>query len=85
MSVTPISGTLIRPIIIHDYAWIGMRATILSGVTIGEGGVVGAGAVLSTDISNYAVLVGNPSTRLNKSRTRDLRYERLRNLASIEA
>lgn len=74
-----------RPIIIHDYAWIGMRATILPGVTIGKGAVVGAGAVLATDVPEYAIVVGNPATRLNKSRTRDLRYEPLRNLASIEA
>jgi maltose O-acetyltransferase len=74
-----------RPIIIHDYVWIATKATILPGVTIGQGAVVGAGAVVSIDIPPYAIVVGNPATRLNKSRTPNLRYEPLRNIASIEA
>src|SRR5579862_2324492 len=39
-----------KPIIIGHHAWIGVRATILAGVTIGEGAVVMAGAVVARDV-----------------------------------
>jgi len=50
-----------RPIRIGDDVWIGMRATILSGVTIGDGAVIGAGAVVSEDVPPYTVATGNPA------------------------
>jgi acetyltransferase-like isoleucine patch superfamily enzyme len=52
---------LYKPIIIQDYVWIGMRATILAGVTIGEGSVVMAGAVVTQDVSSYMVVGGVPA------------------------
>lgn len=50
-----------RPIVIGDYAWIGMRTTILGGVTIGEGAVVMAGAMVTSDVPPYAVVGGVPA------------------------
>lgn len=50
-----------KPIVIEDYAWIGMRATILGGVTIGKGAVVMSGAVVSRDVPPYAVVGGVPA------------------------
>jgi len=50
-----------KPIVISDYVWIGMRATILGGVTIGEGAVVMAGAVVTRDVPPYAVVGGLPA------------------------
>lgn len=44
----------------HD-VWIGYGATILSGVKIGHGAVVGAQAVVSKDVPAYAIVVGNPA------------------------
>ena len=41
--------------------WIGDRATILSGVSIGNGAVIGASAVVTKDVSPYAVVAGNPA------------------------
>ena len=59
-----------RPVIIEDDVWIGARAVILPGVTIGHGSVVGACAVVSKDVPPYSVYVGNPGrivkTRNNK-------------------
>lgn len=46
---------------VEDEAWIGYGATILSGVTIGKGAVVGAKAVVTKDIPPYAIAVGNPA------------------------
>lgn len=55
-------------VIIEDYAWIGGGAIILPGVTIGEGSVIGAGAVVSKNVPPYSVAVGNPA-RVIKART----------------
>ena len=48
------------PIIIGDDVWIGYRATILSGVTIGQGAIIGAGSVVSRNVPPYAIAVGSP-------------------------
>lgn len=50
-----------KPVTIKDGCWICNRVIILPGVTIGEGTIVGAGAVVSKDIPDYAVAVGNPA------------------------
>ncbi len=49
------------PIIIKDDVWIGTDSIILSGVTIGQGAVIGAGTVVSKDIPPYAIAIGNPA------------------------
>lgn len=52
---------LTAPIIIKDYAWISFNATILKGVTIGEGAIVAANAVVVKDVPDYTLVVGNPA------------------------
>ena len=47
--------------IIHDDVWIGLHAIVLKGVTIGEGAIVGAGAVVASDVPPGARVVGNPA------------------------
>ena len=49
------------PVIIWNDVWIGQGATIMSGVKIGDGAVIGAHAVISKDVPDYAIMVGNPS------------------------
>jgi maltose O-acetyltransferase len=49
------------PIIIEDNVWLGVRATVLKGVRIGEGSVVGAGAVVTSDIPPRSVAFGVPA------------------------
>jgi acetyltransferase-like isoleucine patch superfamily enzyme len=49
------------PVKIGDGTWIGASATILDGVTIGTGCVVGAGALVTRDIPDYGVAVGAPA------------------------
>ena len=56
-----------RPVTIGDDVWIGSRVTILPGVTIGEGCVIGACAVVTKDVPPYSVAVGNPA-RVVKNR-----------------
>ena len=49
------------PIRIEDDVWIGCRAIVLGGVTIGRGAVVAAGAVVTRDVPPNAVVAGNPA------------------------
>jgi len=46
---------------IGNDVWIGYRATILDGVKIGDGAIVGLGALVAKDVPPYAVVVGNPA------------------------
>ncbi|WP_339305820.1 glycosyltransferase [Paenibacillus sp. FSL L8-0435] len=62
-----------KSIIIHDYVWIGANATILPGVTLGEGAVVAAGAVVSRNVDPYTVVGGVPARFITK-RNNDLVY-----------
>ena len=48
------------PVKIGDNCWIGAKATILPGVTIGEGTVIGAGSVVTKDIPSGVIAAGNP-------------------------
>jgi len=50
-----------RPVVIGDHVWIGMRATILPGITIGRGAVVAAGAVVTRDVAPLSVVAGVPA------------------------
>lgn len=49
------------PIVIKDNVWLGDRATVLKGVTIGENSVVGAGSVVTKDVPANVVVAGNPA------------------------
>lgn len=51
---------------IKDGVWIGMRAMIMPGVTLAEGAVVAAGAVVTKDIEPYAIVAGNPAKIIKK-------------------
>ncbi len=50
-----------KPVTICDDVWIGGRVTILPGVTIGQGAVIGACAVVTKDVQPYAIVAGNPA------------------------
>jgi acetyltransferase-like isoleucine patch superfamily enzyme len=62
------------PVVIGDRAWIAYRAIVLPGVTVGEGAVVAAGAVVTKDVPPFAVVAGNPA-RVVKQRNRELAYK----------
>lgn len=50
-----------KPISIGNEVWIGAHAVVLPGVTIGNGAIVAAGAVVSRDVPSYAVVAGVPA------------------------
>lgn len=67
---SPSFGVSSKPsvVTIHDYAWLGVRALVLPGVTIGRGAVVGAGAVVSRDVPAMAIVAGNPARVIGQRR-----------------
>lgn len=54
-------GYDVRPVVIGRNVWIGAKAVILPGVTIGDHAVVGAGAVVTRSVPAGVVVVGNPA------------------------
>ncbi|KAK4985047.1 hypothetical protein LTR66_000194 [Elasticomyces elasticus] len=50
-----------KPVSVGEDCWIGGNAIILPGVTVGKGAVVGAGSVVTKDVSQYTVVAGNPA------------------------
>jgi galactoside O-acetyltransferase len=54
------------PIVIHDRVWIGFGATILKGVTIGEGAIVASCSVVTRDVEPYTLVAGNPARIIRK-------------------
>ncbi len=65
-------------IILRDDVWIGWRAIICSGVTIGQGAIVAAGAVVTKDVPAYAIVGGNPA-KVIKYRFSPAVIEKLKN------
>jgi acetyltransferase-like isoleucine patch superfamily enzyme len=55
------SGLDVAPINIEDDVWIGARAIVLPGVTVGRGAVVAAGAVVTKDVEAFTIVGGVPS------------------------
>ena len=55
------NATYGRTIVIEDKVWIGINSTILPGVRIGYGAIVGAGSVVTKDVEPMTVVAGNPA------------------------
>lgn len=68
------------PVEIGDYAWIGSHVVIMPGVKIGRGSVIGAASVVTKNVPDYAIAVGNPAKTI-KYRNK----ERFDELAKIDA
>jgi acetyltransferase-like isoleucine patch superfamily enzyme len=67
-------------VIIGNAVWIGTSALILSGVTIHDGAVIGAGSVVTKDVPAYGIVAGNPA-RLLRHRFEPTVVEQLQNIA----
>jgi len=70
-----------RAIHVGDHAWIATGAVILPGVTIGRGAVVGACAVVTRSVPDFAVAAGNPARVRENVRCHDLAYSPVNFLA----
>jgi len=91
IAYNPIDSTTKGPIVVEDEVWIGTNALILSGVKIGKGAIVAAGAVVTKDVPNYAIVGGNPAkiikyrfseeliSELNKVNLKDFPLDKIKN------
>lgn len=67
-------GLKVGKVVIGNHAWICSRATVLPGVTIGDGAVVAAHAVAVKDVPPYTIVGGVPAKKLG-DRNRNLTYK----------
>lgn len=59
----------IKPVVIGDHVWIGAKAMIMKGVTIGEGAIVAAGAVVTKDVPPKTIVAGVPARVIKENVT----------------
>lgn len=71
---SPYFENMFTKVQIDDYSWIGTRAIILQGVTIGKGAVVGAGSVVTKDVEPFTFVAGVPAVKI-KERNKNLLYD----------
>jgi GT2 family glycosyltransferase/acetyltransferase-like isoleucine patch superfamily enzyme len=69
----PMFATRGGEVVIEDNVWIGVRAIILPGMHLGEGCVVGAGAVVTHDVEPYKIVAGIPARPIG-DRSRKIEY-----------
>lgn len=65
-----------RPVNIGNHVWVGARAMIMAGVTVGDGAIIAAGSVVTKDVPPCAVVAGNPA-RVVKERNKEIFYRLL--------
>jgi acetyltransferase-like isoleucine patch superfamily enzyme len=56
----------LAPVHLEQRCWIGMRSLVMPGVHIGEGAIVAAGALVTTNIEPYTIVAGTPAKTLRK-------------------
>lgn len=67
----PMHPLITAPIVIKDQSWVGARAFVGMGVTIGQGSVVGATASVYKDVEPWTVVGGNPAKFIKKREMKD--------------
>lgn len=63
-------GTYGAPIVLEDKVWLGINVTVLPGVTIGYGSIVGANSVVTKDVPPMTIVAGNPARIIRPVRSR---------------
>jgi len=70
---SPDFDTIVKPVLIEDYVWVGTRAMIMPGVIAGQGCVLAAASVVTKSVDPYTVVAGSPAKKIGE-RTKDLNY-----------
>lgn len=71
----PKFGAIVAPVTIEDYVFIGPRAIVLPGVTIGKGAVIGAGAVVTKDVESNMIVGGVPAKVIGERKVKEHSYK----------
>ncbi len=71
-------GLSAKGIVIGDDVWIGAHVTILDGVKVGNGVILGAGSVVTKNIEDYAIAMGTPAKVVKFRRKKDILKENVR-------
>lgn len=71
---SPMFDYVPAPIVIANNVWIGLNATILKGVSIGEGVVIAAGAVVTKDCDSWGIYAGVPAKKIGERTCREVLY-----------
>lgn len=78
----------VQPVEIGNDVWIGRRVIILPGVHIGNGAIIGAGAIVTKDVPEYSIVAGNPArqigTRMREDKDNDSIYNHSNMLGGID-
>ena len=78
----------VKPVRLGDNVWLGDRATVLKGVTIGDNSIVAASSVVTKDVPANVIVAGNPAIvvrELDPSESRYTRDDMFRNPAETQA
>lgn len=67
-------GAISEPVRVADYVFIGPRAIILPGVSIGKGAIIGAGAVVTKNVSEFSIVGGVPAKVIGERKNKDPHY-----------
>lgn len=75
---SPASRSLFsKPVIIEDNVWLGEFVSVLPGVRIGKGTIVGANSVVSKSLPEFVIAVGTPAKPIKKYNFQNLRWEKI--------
>ncbi|MHA3787229.1 DapH/DapD/GlmU-related protein [Flavobacterium hauense] len=66
-----------KPVVIEDNVWLGEFVSVLPGVTIGQGSIVGANSVVSRDLPKNVIAVGSPAKPIKKYNFETKRWEKI--------
>ena len=66
-----------KPVVIEDNVWLGEFVSVLPGVTIGRGTIVGANSVVSKSLPSYVIAVGTPAKPIKKYNFESQRWEKI--------
>lgn len=68
-------GNSFGPVIIKDYVFVGPRAIILPGITIGRGAVIAAGAVVTKNVPDFEIWGGVPAKKISERTLKNPQYQ----------
>lgn len=80
VTISPLMQKVVcKQIVIADHVWIGANSVITAGVTLGKHSIIGAGSIVTKDIPEYSVALGNPAKVIKKYNFQAGAWESIRN------